>query len=394
MKNESVYLSTGRSHTKPIFWSAPSSAFSGKLRGYISKSGFQVEERFANETRFHEEIVPLIGYFVVPIIELEDGLLLQDTTEAILYLESQRTDNLEHSLIPTTPQLKATAYLINLFGTDGFHKPGMHYRWSYEHRQEGFLDSAFADWVAPSSQVTRKEQTAKFTSDYLPALGIRQTTIEVIEKAWEECLDILNEHFKKNPYFLGAAPTIADCGFMTMVWAHLARDPVPAYLMRTRAPMVARWAERMVQLKWFDGGFPQADPLLVNDTIPETLIPFLKYLFARIAPEHIASVRAFNRMIDQRPDLESGNHLDDPSSPSAHPTCGKIEFELLGTVVERMAFVDSAFQLQSFSRALDELPIKDRERFIATMSEYGGQELFSLSLAKPIQYHMYRYRLL
>ncbi|KAH0843829.1 glutathione S-transferase [Fonsecaea pedrosoi] len=394
MKTDSVYLSTGKTHPKPIFWGAPSSAFSGKLRGYISKSGLEVDERFANEARFHEEIVPLIGYFVVPVIELEDGLILQDTTETIMYLEREASNKLERSLIPTTPQLQATAHLINLLGTDGFHKPGMHYRWSYEHRQKDFLDSAFADWVAPSLDVTRSEQTAEFTSDYLPALGIRESTIPVIEQAWEECLDILNEHFKSCPYLLGPAPTIADCGFMTMVWAHLARDPVPAYLMRTRAPMVARWAERMVQLKWFDGGYPQADPSQVSDTIPGSLIPFLKYLFERVLPEHAASVRAYNWMIEQRPELGSGAYLDNPSKPGAHPTCGKIRFELLGTVVERMAFVDSAFQLQTFFRALDELPTECKEGFVTTMSEYGGRELFSLSLAKPIQYYQYRYRLL
>ncbi|OQU99115.1 Glutathione S-transferase, domain-containing protein [Cladophialophora immunda] len=389
MKIDSVYLSTGKSHDKPIFWSAPSSAFSGKLRGFIAKSGLQVEERFANEPRFHEEIVPLIGYFVIPVIELEDGLILQDTTEAILYFEHQAATKLKRSLIPTTPLLKAVAHLINLLGSDGFHKPGMHYRWSYEDRQEGFLDSAFADWVAPRSHVTRKEQTASFTSDYLPGLGIRKETISVIEKAWEECLDILNNHFKAYPYFLGAAPTIADCGFMTMVWAHLARDPVPAYLMRTRAPSVARWAERMVQLEWFDGGYPTVDPSLAHDTIPETLIPFLKYLFVRIVPEHAASVVAFNKMMNQKPQLRSGDYLDDPSRLGAHPTCGKIEFELLGTVVERMAFVDSAFQFQTFSQALQDLSAEDRKRFITTMS-IGGSILASLLRSKDIVFSSVR----
>ncbi|KIW66544.1 hypothetical protein PV04_05868 [Phialophora macrospora] len=244
--------------------------------------------------------------------------------------------------------------------------------------------------LLPSSNTTRKEQTASFTSNYLPALGIRQETIGAIEKAWEECLDILNEHFKVWPYFLGAAPTIADRGFMTMVWAHLARDPVPAFLMRTRAPLVSRWAERMVQTKWFDGGYPKAEPSLTNDTIPETLIPFLKYAFARIAQEQVSSVRAFNQMLDQKPELQSGDYLDDPSQPSARPACGKIEFELLGTVVERMAFVDSAFQFQTFSQALQTLSVEDKKRFVATMSEYGGEERFSLSLARPIQYHNYR----
>jgi len=144
-----MYRTTGKTHRKPIFWSAPASAFSGKMRGFIIKSGLDVEERFASEKRFQQEILPLIGYYVVPVIELEDGTLLQDTTEAIAYFEHRGALCLQRSLIPQSPLLKATAHLLNFLGTDGFHKPGMHYRWSYEDRQQAFLDTAFADFVPP-----------------------------------------------------------------------------------------------------------------------------------------------------------------------------------------------------------------------------------------------------
>jgi glutathione S-transferase len=387
-----MYLTTGVAHSKPIFWSAPSSAFSGKLRGFIAKSGLDVEERFANEPRFHKEIVPLIGYFVIPVIELEDGTVLQDSTEVILFFENKSPTSIKRSLVPKSPLLKATAHLLNYLGTDGFHKPGMHYRWSYEDRQEAFLDSAFADWVAPSSQISRKEQTAKFTSDYLPRLGILKETTGVIEQGWEECLRILNDHFSAHPYLLGGAPTIADCGLMTMLWAHLARDPVPAFLMRTRAPMVSRWAERMVKPEWFDGGFSDADTFLSEDRIPETLVPFLKYLFARVAPETIASIRAFNQRA-QEGDMKIGDYIDDGDGLGAHPTCGQIEYDLLGTKVKRLAFVDTAFQFQTFGQAVQTMEEDDRDRFLVEMSAHGGAELLALSLKRSIGYHHYRYRL-
>ena len=386
-----MYRSTGKSHKKPIFWGAPASAFSGKMRGFIIKSGLDVEERFASEPRFQQEIVPLIGYYVVPAIELEDGTILQDTTEAMLHFESKAALRLSRSLVPSTPLLKATAHLLNFLGTDGFHKPGMHYRWSYEDRQQAFLDSAFADFVAPDPAVTRKQQTAKYTTDYLPALGITPQTIGVIEQAWEECLQILNTHFTNCPYLLGGAPTIADCGLMTMVWAHLSRDPVPAYLMRTRAPMVARWAERMVKTETFDGGFPDTDDSLGDDNLPSTLIPFLNYLFSRIAPETTASIDAFNRMVTQKPDLQPGDYLDESSDLNAHPGCGIIEYELLGTPVRRVAFVDTAFQFQTFLSALRGLDTQDRKRFQSEISACGGQRLISLELSRSIDYRNYRY---
>ncbi|KAH8805166.1 hypothetical protein F5884DRAFT_902234 [Xylogone sp. PMI_703] len=390
-----MYLKTNKSHSKPIFWSAPSSAFSGKLRGFIAKAGLDVEERFAHEPRFHQEIVPLIGYFVIPVFELEDGTILQDTTETILYFENKASAQIQRSLIPKTALLNATAHLLNFLGTDGFHKPGMHYRWTYEGRQEAFLDNAFAEWVAPVTGTTRKQQTAKFTSDYLPALGIVKETVDVIEQAWVECLGVLNRHFSVHPYLLGAVPTVADCGLMTMLWAHLARDPVPAYLMRTQAPMVSRWAERMVRPGLFDGSFPNVNSSLDDDRLPETLIPFLKYLFSRVVPETIASVQAFNRMVEQNPGLGSGDYLDDNNSNnlSAHPTCGQIEYNLLGTRITRSAFVDTAFQFQTFARAVQNLGEEDRARFQSEMAAHGGTDLLTLSLARPIDYHNYRYRL-
>lgn len=389
------YASTGTKHERPIFWSAPNSAWSGKLRGYIAKSGLQVEERFAKEPRFHQEIVPLIGYFVLPVIELRDGTILQDTTEAMMYFETSGRDQISHSLVPDTPIRKATAHLINLLGSDGFHKPGMHYRWSFEEDQRFFLDTAFADWVAPQPGTTRKEQTAYFTSDYLPALGIRDDDSKhAIEQAWEECLDILNKHFSVHPYFLGGAPTIADCGFMTMVWAHLARDPVPAYLMRTRAPMVSLWAERMVKSQWIDGGFPDADPSPNVDALPDTLLPFLEYLFTKVAPETAASIGAFTGFVD-RSGLRSGDYLDgDSAKPNAHPTCGEIEYDLCGTKIRRLAMVDTAFQFQTYQSALRTVPASSRAAFEDLVATHGGADFLSVTLSHKISYQGYRYRLI
>jgi hypothetical protein len=45
---------------------------------------------------------------------------------------------------------------------------------------------------------------------------------------------------------LGGRPTLADFAMMGPLYAHLFRDPVPGKLVRTRAPLVGSWIERVM----------------------------------------------------------------------------------------------------------------------------------------------------
>ena len=68
---------------------------------------------------------------------------------------------------------------------------------------------------------------------------------------------------------MGGRPSIADCGFMAPLFAHLARDPVPATLMKNIAPNVYRWTERMNTPGIADGEFhDRAETYPPDDEIP------------------------------------------------------------------------------------------------------------------------------
>jgi hypothetical protein len=149
----------------------------------------------------------------------------------------------------------------------------------------------------------------------------------------------------------------------------------------------------MVQPANFDGGFQNSKPFLDDDYLPLTLIPVLKYLFSRITPETIASVKAFNGLVEQSQNLQAGCYLDNSKDRGAHPTCGPIEYDLLGTTIRRIAFVDTAYQFQTFARVIQCLGEADMARFCTKMSALGGRELLGLRLTRPIEYYHYRYRL-
>lgn len=391
-----MYRVIGDLSPQTILYSFPLSAFSGKLRSFLTKSGIEFEERFASDPRYAAGIVPAIGYTVVPALQLPDGTLLQDSTDAMLHLE--RAGLVKHSLMPTTPVLCAVAHLLNFIGTIGLLKPGMHYRWSFLDQQRRFLETEFADAV--SSELPPAERDGKiseimgFFKGYCPALGINEASIPLIESSWLDCLDLMNDHFSAYPYLLGDVPTIADCGLMTFVYPHLSRDPCPALVTKTRAPMVARWTERMNRREWFDGRFPNAAPALpANDEPPETLIPLLAHFFRDAWPEIQATIAAYNRWLDEQSRLSSGDPLDRDGTHGARPLCGEIEYEFRGARLRGVGLIEIVYQFQIFTEVLATLTPPDRRRFDALLDRSEGQNLIAQKPAKHIKYEFYQYLL-
>jgi hypothetical protein len=97
---------------------------------------------------------------------------------------------------------------------------------------------------------------------------------------------------------------------MVTLFAHLSRDPVPSNLMKTRAPQVFRYIERMNTAGIVDGEFPDMAPeYFPDDELPSTLEPVLRYLFADCAPEILGMVDTFNQWCDAHPGLPAGTPI-------------------------------------------------------------------------------------
>ena len=141
-----MYKNTGKTHAKPILWGAPGSAYSGKTRSYFIKKGVAYQEIFPPHPRYQSEILPLIGYFVMPVVELPDGTLIQDSTDTIVHFEHIRP---EPALIPPAPFQKAVAWLLGFCGSELFLQTVLHYRWSYLEEQRAYVEAVFADILSP-----------------------------------------------------------------------------------------------------------------------------------------------------------------------------------------------------------------------------------------------------
>lgn len=261
-----------------MFYGLPHSLYSGRARSYLRKQGIGYHERAPSDPHFASVIVPKIGRGIIPVIELDDGTVIQDTVDIIDHFERSGQ---RFPAYPEAVPLKAVAHLFEIYAVLGLTRHAMHYRWSYLSEQEKFLEDAFSVGGDPE----RTETTMARMNSYLPMLGVTPDTVPAIEESYLEILAHLEAHFARFPYLLGAMPSIGDYAMFGPLFAHLGRDPVPLGIMQREAPKVFRWVERMhapdldmVEYPDTQEGYGDEEDLM------ETLAPILKQIAREIVP--------------------------------------------------------------------------------------------------------------
>lgn len=266
-------------NTPYILYGAPHSLYTGKARCYLRNQGIPYIERATTHPDFAARILPQIGRGIIPVLETPDGLVIQDTVDIIDHFEKC---GVPYPAYPEGPLQRAIAVIIEYYGGQAMLKHAMHYRWSYREQQEAFLVHAFAS----GSGAAAAEKVMGRMQAYLPRLGVTEQSIPEIEASYEALLDILDAHFEQMPYLLGDRPCVGDYGLIGTLFAHLGRDPVPAQIMKLRAPRVYRWVERMTAPGLDVVEYPErAAVFWPDDAIPPSLEPLLSHIASEIFPE-------------------------------------------------------------------------------------------------------------
>jgi len=372
-------------------WGVAHSYYSGKIRSYLIKKGISFQELCPTHPRFQSVVMPAVGMPVVPILETPDGQIIQDTSDMLDHFESQQPEPL---MIPETPVQRAVAWLLGAYGSEGLLAPGMHYRWSYRAEQETFLRAEFGRiaHVGPDRAARRAagEQLMDYFNGFLPMLGVFPETIATVEAAYVELLDALDVHFQSHPYLLGGRPSIADFGFMAPLYAHLARDPVPATLMKNLAPNVYRWTERMNLPGIADGEFhDRAECYEADDAIPATLEPVLGLMFQDWGPQLIADAALYNDWVLSNPDLPAGHLVSATGERKVHPSLGPIEYQQRGCTIRRASAPHGLWHFDRAAAYGRALTGPAREHFDALVLRAGGERVMSIRLARPMKRENY-----
>lgn len=360
-----------------ILYGCPPSLYTGKVRSYLRKAGIPFVEKLQSHPDFAAKIMPAVGRFVVPVLEMPNGEIVQDTTEIIDYLEKAYGQPVD--VYPSSPKQRIASLILELFGDEGLLRPAMHYRWNFPEENDHFISMEFGRFMNPRASDEEAYELAKMPKaamqKYLPALGITPETIPVIEQDYLELLTALDKHFLEHPYLLGGRPTIGDFGLYAPLYAHLARDPAPAMLMKKHANRVWRWVERMTVADSDMPEFPDAQPELhTDDIVPASLTYILKLVARCYLPELNALVAFINEHLENAGDIppETAVITDDKRR-----VLGRVEIEIGNQKAEIGARHFSLWMLQRIHDAYDALDQKDRPAVDLLLAETGLATLVS-----------------
>ena len=296
----------------PILYGMPGSLYTAKVRSYLRKQGIAYEERPAGDPRFRTEVLPQMGRWIIPVVQLPDGALLQDGAVIIDHFEEKSLGHGPRAL-PEDPVLAVLSYLFELFGGEGLLRSAMHYRWNFDADNLDFLRADFGSTLAPGAPMDQQSQVFEVASKRMRgatmAFGVNSKTIPAVEASTIEFLLRFNHHLAHTPYLLGGTPTYADYGLVAPLFAHLGRDPFPSALMKKIAPRVWRWVERMNAADADAGEYLGTAPVWLDLTSNgKTLEALLQFVADDYLPELTAHVDFANSWLAKRPDLPAGSN--------------------------------------------------------------------------------------
>jgi glutathione S-transferase len=271
------------------------SYYTAKIRAYLVHKRVPFVDVLATRAVFKAEILPRVGWPVIPVLITPEGATLQDTSEMVDALEARHP---EPALIPNMPLRRFAALLFELYADEWIKVPALHYRWNYD-REFAVLEFGRNNDPDRSrdEQIKIGEKIAVPFAGWLPLLGVTPRTVPAIEADYLGLLDDFSAHFSHHPYVFGDAITLADCALYGPFHAHLFRDPNSGAIMRARAPRVVAWLHRMQQVS-------NSLPAPGADEIPASLYPVLKRLSRGYIPILSAQIAAFQRWIELHPNSD------------------------------------------------------------------------------------------
>lgn len=257
-------------------YQSPVSYYSGKTRAYLNYKNLPFEQVMASDKVAKEVIKPATkGLRIIPVVKTPEGKYIQDSSVIMDELELRHP---EPSIEPLGAKQRLVSSLFELYGDEWLLLPAMHYRWGFKRDNLAFILKNFGatrqpHWPAFLQPLAGVAPALLFGNVPVLMLGINKRNRQALE-AWTLALiDLLDAHFKEYPYLLGGRACAGDFGLFGPFYAHLYLDPYPGKILRSRAPHLCQWIERMAQ--------SSAKPIkignwLADDVIPETLSPILQ----------------------------------------------------------------------------------------------------------------------
>ena len=264
------------------------SPYTMKVDSYLKFKGIPYEwvsRNLKNEKLFQEHAKVQL----IPLLFFPSGEAMQDSTLIIERLEKEQADPTIH---PEDQALWFLSCLFEEFGDEWCNKLMFFQRWFYEadakatgkrlarERLEGV-------WWAPIVRPIAARLLVRRMVPRLVYSGGNETNIPQLKQSFIDLSGMLDKHFAKRPYLLGARPCFGDFG----LWCNYYQawtDPTANAYLEANAPALVNYIKRM-QSPSVEGDFEDLEAL------KPTLIPVLEREMAtRFLPWMEANHRAWD----------------------------------------------------------------------------------------------------
>lgn len=413
------------------------SYFSGKVRAFLRYKAhggaLEYEDILATPELVYGLLIPATQSNVVPQLLAPDGTWVQDSSEIIDTVERAHPAPVVIPSADTAPKQRLVSHLIEILADEWMVVYGFLERWLYSLEGAEPSHAAFNEYqwgavfAAGADGATRRSSAqALFASMLgvpdgyrnprgvyagLVALGATERMIPAWEASFTRLLERLEAHFGVHDFALGGLPSLADFGLLGPLYAHIYRDPVAGFRLRTRFPLVSEWVERAnhtcaLNARTYgqklyslgpDGsliGRPATSDggaWMPEDRIAPTLMPVLEVFFSEMWPMLKSTVHVLRAF------LASGQHPNGGELPGKTftPTPGfealqtgegplTHEFEIDGLRARRMVVPYHVWMLQRLSDVIRECVSKEsgRTEIESLLSAFpSGGELLHLDAA-------------
>ncbi|KAI7344387.1 hypothetical protein KC320_g8870 [Hortaea werneckii] len=313
------------------------SLFTGKIKTYLQWKGIPHDVLLPSDEVFKNIIIPGAGIAMIPVLLIHDdqanlanAKVLQDTKEIMDYFESMYPPGpgpaslhspMQHAVVPPTPNRAFAAQLFELLADEWLLTQAMYWRWYAPHlaKQRKFLAMEFGNsstgGLAPleTQQAIGEKRMARFAG-FTPGLGVSEQTSPALEWQFHELLKLMESHFDQYPFLLGDEISLADFAFWGSFGPHLGRDPVPSFIIKTEAPGVWEWIERVNSgHRWAGQHVRHGNGAqnsyatrkmhakgLDTDEVPESACRIMQFLLSDYAPILKATVNRTTQYIDKK----------------------------------------------------------------------------------------------
>jgi glutathione S-transferase len=256
------------------------SYFTGKLEMYLRAKGISYEFIAMNGMTEYPRIRRATGADQMPAATLADGRWMTDTTPIMAWLEEQVPSP---PLYPADPEQRFFSLLLEDYADEWLWRPAMHYRW-YSSEGAMFASRHLANELMAGIPLPgwakrfylRRRQRGGFTEGD----GVSRDNRREVEAVYHDNLAWLSAVLQERPYLMGNSPSLVDIAFMGPMFRHFSLDPVPAEIMRQKAPAVLEWVARLwnsgpagLKADWVSGVPDDWSPWL--DDIGRVYLPYL-----------------------------------------------------------------------------------------------------------------------